>query len=293
MEKTQLSMLFEYHEPDDILAEVKRLYRIHYPFTGFSRVKKTFTCIKNLFAGKFRGYRACNTEYHNLSHTIDTMLAAMRLIDGYNIENEPFSREQCILLLQAALLHDTGYIQKTDDFLGTGAKYTREHVERSKEFLKENHTKLSLAKTDISFLVQAIDSTGVNPSPVVPREASKQDQYAAVIVGAADLIAQMADRVYLEKLLFLYYEFREAGIPGYDTEFDIIRKTLEFYEIAVHRLEKEFLGVYHCARSHFRLRYASDYNIYMQAIENNIEYIRKIIEDDTTNFRAKLHRVSI
>ena len=31
----------------------------------------------------------------------------------------------------------------------------------------------------------------------------------------ADLVGQMSDRAYLEKLLFLYYEFKEAGFPGY------------------------------------------------------------------------------
>lgn len=58
---------------------------------------------------------------------------------------------------------------------------------------------------------------------------SEKERIATEILAAADLLGQMADRAYLEKLLFLYYEFREAGIGGYDSTFDILKKTAGFY----------------------------------------------------------------
>jgi hypothetical protein len=35
--------------------------------------------------------------------------------------------------------------------------------------------------------------------------------------GTTDLIRQMADRFYMEKLLLLYNEFEEAGVPGFES----------------------------------------------------------------------------
>ena len=63
------------------------------------------------------------------------------------------------------------------------------------------------------------------------------ERRGALALAAADLLGQMADRVYLEKLLFLYYEFREAGIVGYDSAFDILKKTAGFYESTKARLD--------------------------------------------------------
>ena len=113
---------------------------------------------------------------------------------------------------------------------------------------------------------------------------------AGSILGTADLLGQMSDRVYIEKLLFLYYEFREAGIPGFDTEYDIIRKTIDFFEAMKRKLNKEFMKVYDYAGYYFKERFNIDQNLYMDAINKNIAYIEKIIEDNSTNFRYKLRR---
>ena len=103
----------------------------------------------------------------------------------------------------------------------------------------------------------------------------------------------MADRAYLEKLLFLYYEFREAGIEGYNTEFDILRKTLDFYEITQTRLETTLKGSYLYAAVHFAVRRGINYNLYMEAIERHMNYLKKILSDETTNFRHKLKRLDM
>ena len=44
-------------------------------------------------------------------------------------------------------------------------------------------------------------------------------------LGTADLMVQMAGRIYLEKLLFLFYEFREGAIAEYDTEMELLNKS--------------------------------------------------------------------
>jgi hypothetical protein len=56
------------------------------------------------------------------------------------------------------------------------------------------------------------------------------------------------------------------------------------------RLEQSYLGVYALARAHFRDRYGTDENLYMVAIDRQMHYLETIIEDESTNFRAKLKR---
>lgn len=103
----------------------------------------------------------------------------------------------------------------------------------------------------------------------------------------------MADRTYLEKLLFLYYEFREADFPGYDTEFDILRKTLGFYESTKIRLFETLNNASNYAYEHFESRYGVKKNLYMESIQRQIDYLQSIIDDDSANFRTKLKRLDL
>jgi hypothetical protein len=286
----KLSYLLGNPTPKVILSEAKKIFSYHYPITSFSRIQKNYTLIKNLFEGTFPGYRACNTEYHNLSHTLDSFLAAVRIIDGYNINNAPFPSNFTINLLNAALLHDAGYIQEEWDLEGTGAKYTTTHIERSIQFLEKHHQIFQINTHDIQRMANLISCTGLNVRIDTIPFSSPNEKLAGCILGTADLIGQMSDRVYLEKLIFLYYEFKEAGIGGFHTEFDLIKKTADFYEMMKERLAESYMNVYTYAKYHFKTRFMIDYNLYTEAIERQIGYLHKIIADDTTNFRHKLKR---
>jgi hypothetical protein len=288
----QLSVLLPTSSPAVIFSEAKKTFTFHYPAESFSPVERHYGRTGDLFAGRFPGYRHCNTEFHNFSHTVDTFLAVMRLCDGFNLVEGPFPPETCSRLLSAALFHDAGYIQKAWDTLGTGAKYTREHIIRGKEFIVENSSLLGLADEDLVEINRYIDSTGLSQALKSDSGAPLAERMAFSLLGAADLIAQMSDRIYLEKLLFLYYEFREAGIQGYETEFDIIRKTVDFYHLSMERLEKDFNGVHHYVTRHFQERFGIAKDLYQEAIDHNIAYVRKIMEDHHSNFRTKLKRVS-
>ena len=45
----------------------------------------------------------------------------------------------------------------------------------------------------------------------------------------------MANENYLEKLPFLYDEFKEGGVQGYKDEFDLLEKTPAFWEMVKQR----------------------------------------------------------
>lgn len=156
----QLSQLVDTSTHKAILEEVKRIFSYHYPAKYFRAVNRIYIIVKKLYGGGIRGYKACNTDYHNLSHVLDILLAVTRLIDGYNSENSPFPVHLTINLLNATLLHDTGYIQEEWDNEGTGAKYTSVHVERGVLFLKKNHEAFGIASDDVTIMADLIRCTG-------------------------------------------------------------------------------------------------------------------------------------
>lgn len=289
----QISTLLDNTKYVKVLQEIENIFCSWYEKKYFEKVRKAFQITYLLFNGKFPGYKECNTEYHDFNHTVDALVAATRLMDGYNFQVKIMNVNTARNLLIACLLHDTGYIQEKDDNIGTGAKYTKYHVDRSIEFLFKNKEFFSIEDNDAQEIKNYISSTGLNVQWEAIPFKNQEERIAGGILGTADLLGQMADRKYLEKLLFLYYEFKEAGIPGYDTEFDILRKTIDFYKITKERLDTTLLKIYEYATEHFKQRYNIPYNLYILAIERNIDYINEILKDNTTNFRKKLRRLDI
>lgn len=290
-EKIQLSMLLDHNNPSAILAEGRNIFTLNYKAESFDIVENCFYLIKSLFEGDFPGYRACNTDYHNLPHTLNCFIATMRLIDGRNISAESIPEEVSADLLIAAMLHDTGYIQEDWDTTGTGAKYTKTHIKRSMEFTKKNAEAFKLTPKRRDRIISFIKCTGLKFDCRTVTDDEKA--LACSILGTADLLSQMADRAYLEKLLFLYREFIEAGLEGFETEFDILRKTLIFYETTMVRLNKNLMRCYEFAEYHFRSRFRIKKNLYIESIEKQMNYLQKIIDDNTTNFRSKLKRIDL
>jgi hypothetical protein len=117
----------------------------------------------------------------------------------------------------------------------------------------------------------AVDITTIAfPSPSV--------ELLGKILGVADLLAQMADRTYLEKLLFLYQEFREGAVGGYESEEDLLRKTVGFYNFITQRIETQLDGTDRFMSSHFASRWDIHKNLYHEAIERQKNYLLQILE---------------
>lgn len=292
-EGSQLSRLLDHAKPDRVRESVKKIFAEWYPSGDFAIVDYVFRMVERLFKGFMPGYRACNTEYHNLGHTMDCLVASARLMDGFNLTRGRFSLELAQDLLIAALIHDTGYIQEKGDDIGTGAKYTRTHVDRSVDFLIKNSRALRVPAGKAEAIARIVRGTGLAVKWEDIHFADEMENTAGAILGTADLLGQMADRQYLEKLLFLYYEFREAGVPGYSTEFDILKNTLAFYETTRSRLDNTLSGVYSLASAYFEKRHNINRNLYIESIENQMAYLRSILEDSSSNFRTKLKRMDM
>jgi hypothetical protein len=293
MADLQLAQILNHDNPQAIFDEVRKTYLYYYSESSFLVVEHVYDLIVHLFKGEYPGYLACKTEYHDLTHTLDALLSCSRLMDGKNLSEKSLSEDTAMRLCCAALLHDTGYIQDASDNIGTGAKYTSNHVDRSISFVRRNHSEFGLTAEDVDKISLLISCTGLKNKWEDISFSNEEEMRAGAILATSDLLGQMSDRQYLEKLLFLYYEFREAGIEGYNTEFDILRKTLDFYETTKNRLENTLLGSYHYAQIHFKERYYTDANLYILAIERQMGYLKNIIADESSNFRHKLKRIDL
>lgn len=286
----QISILLDPNKPRVILGEAKRLYQASYKNANFEHINKVFLLTRRLYGGRFPGYLACAVEYHNFAHIVAVFAATSRLLDGCEVSGLKLGPKIAGEVLIAAMLHDTGYIRKTGDTDGTGGQYTKTHVTRSAAFTLLEAEAFGLGPKTAARISRMILGTDLGRPWETLTFDSEKERIAAEILATADLLGQMADRVYLEKLLFLYYEFREAGIGGYDRAFDILKKTSGFYESTKHRLDVTLGRVSGRMKDHFNARYGLTRDLYSESVVRQMAYLDTIIDDDSTNFRTKLRR---
>lgn len=117
-----------------------------------------------------------------------------------------------------------------------------------------------------------------------------ENEMLGKILGTADLLGQMSDRTYLEKLPFLYHEFKEGKVGDYKSELDLIEKTPDFFQMTINRFEDEFSGVNKYMQDHFKVRWNIDEDLYMTTLEETIQYIKYILADHRNNYREYLRR---
>lgn len=278
---------------EEVFKEVLIILKMISPNFDISPVSYVFNKAVDLYRGNHPGYQACNTGFHDLRHTTDTFLAMARLLHGAVIDGENLSERLIRLGLIAAILHDSGYIQEDHDTEGTGAKHTVSHIKRSMDFLDAYGAEYGLTDEEIAAGCNMIRCTDLAVDITKIDFSSDKIELLGKILGTADLVAQMADRAYLEKLLFLYYEFSEAGIGDYNSEVDLLRKTVAFYDFIAQRLEKTLDATDQFLYSHFVARWNIRSNLYQVSIQNQKDYLLKILEKPSSDPRVFLKREGI
>jgi hypothetical protein len=293
MGEIQLSLLVDMEDPQSVLNEVRTIVSMIFPDFHFDQMDRAFKDIVRLFQGEYPGYRTCTTEYHNLKHTTDAFLAMARLMHGVMVGGPKLTEQQANLGLICALMHDTGYIQMLDNDVGTGAKYTPIHTERSTAFMENYIADRGLSKEDFKGYPDILRCTSLRSKTSKIPFASPQTELLGKILATADLLGQMADRTYLEKLLFLFYEFREGGVMGYGSELELLKKTIDFYALTQKRFTIELDSVNGYMRFHFKVRWNLDRDLYMEGIEKNIKYLKFLLENHQKDYRRYLRRGGI
>jgi hypothetical protein len=191
-----------------------------------------------------------NTDalYHNVEHTVLVTLVGQEILRGKFIREGNVSSEDWLHFIISLLCHDIGYLKGAcrqdiaekrlyatglDDtmielpFGSTDASLTPFHVDRGKLFIEERFANHKLI--DAQILKRNIELTRFP----VPRDKDHSDtvNYPG-LVRAADLIGQLSDPRYLQKISALFYEFEETGANktfGYRTPGDLRKNYPSFY----------------------------------------------------------------
>jgi hypothetical protein len=113
---------------EQVRDAVLEIFAARYPGEDLAPLRQAFDDMQSLFAGRFPGYLACDTLYHDLRHTLDMTLATARLIDGHDRVSPPADRlgaRHAMFGVMVALLHDSGYIRRASETgVENGAVFT-------------------------------------------------------------------------------------------------------------------------------------------------------------------------
>jgi hypothetical protein len=189
-----------------------------------------------------------NAPYHNIEHTILATSTGQELLIGKQRQGEAVSPKEWFHYLLALLCHDIGFIrgicqkdQPQNNIFSDGkgelitffeantdASFSPYHVDRGKQFVSEKFQWNPMI--DVDQIQHYIELTRFP----VPAASLYQDKVSyAGLTRAADLIGQLSDLCYLDKLPDLFAEFEETGfnqITGYRNHEDILRAYPAFYK---------------------------------------------------------------
>jgi len=292
-DKQQLSTLIDIESPEAVHKEVLHIFRLINPKFDTEQIDRVFKFTVDLYEGKLQEYKACNTNYHNLRHITDTYLAMARLLHGAQLSDANFTDREIVLGVTSALMHDTGMIQEASDKEGTGAKYTQDHVRLSMDFVEKHAASLLLESQEVVDLRDMILCTDLMADLTAIDFSTEKIELLGKMLGTADLIAQMADRTYIEKLLFLYHEFREAQMGEFKNEVDFLHQTINFFEISAKRFDETLNNTNRYMVPHFKARWDIEENLYILSLEKQRAFLKKILTDDKKSIYQELKRDNI
>jgi len=279
--------------PQAVLGAVEALYRPTWPGMSLDPLRRAFAHFERLFGGQVPGFHGVDTVYHDRQHTLDITLALARLIVGYERQSEEGHRlggARATVGLVTGLFHDVGYLRRADDHESqNGAEFTRTHVSRGARFLQEYLPVLGFGAW-VPVASEIIHFTGyeVPFAEIESRVADPRDIVLGHLLGSADMIAQKADRCYLEKCRDrLYAEFVLGGVAlpvsergpevKYASGLDLLRQTPEFVSDV---REKRLDGDFHRAYRYLEILYGGR-NPYLEAIDRNLDYLRQVLRSES------------
>jgi hypothetical protein len=186
--------------------------------------------------------------YHNVEHTILVTLVGQEILRGKHIREGGVSCEDWLHYIISLLCHDIGYVKGvcrhdidserlyatgkdgmrvSIPFGATDASLTPYHVDRGKLFIQERFGGHKLIDAEI--IKRNIELTRF---PVPADEDHNDTFHYPGMVRAADLIGQLSDPRYLQKIGALFYEFEETGANqklGYRNPGDLRKNYPKFY----------------------------------------------------------------
>jgi len=272
--------------PPAVRAAVLDLYTRTWPGAPTATLERALADFERLFTGQEPGYLGVDTVYHDLQHSQDVVLAMLRLMAGYEMDPDGprIGAERALMGMVTALFHDSGYIREVgESAIPNGAVFTRNHVTRSARYLAKYLPGVGLGEW-VPVATRIVHFTGYEMPLDSIRVANPTDRLVGHMLGTADMLAQMADRCYLEKCRDrLYAEFVLGDVavqPGtggtkvlYGSGLDLLRQTPKFISTTI---EKRLGDTFNHSYRYLEPLFGGD-NPYMNAIRKNVEYLQTLM----------------
>lgn len=278
-------------QPRAVQEESEAVFKGLFPNQDHRFITTAFSFFEDSFAGRYDGYQAIDTGYHDTEHTLLGALCLVNLFEGWGmVDTQPrLTPKMFELGLWAILLHDSGYLKRQGDNIGGGAKYTLEHVERSVSFCQRLLSEAGYSQADITTVQCMIRTTGLDADFAQINFTSDIHRRVGYAVCTADILGQMADDNYLAKLEHLHDEFREAAaFNGQDAAIhfeyanldELLQRTPAFWSDYVWpRLNDDCKAMYR-----FLSRpYPDGRNEYLERIEGNLSAVRRALRHESRN----------
>ncbi len=278
----------------DVRDAVQELLEGAWPGLPFAPVARAFHDFELAFTGRMPGYFGVDTVYHDQQHTLDVTLAMARLMVGYERAHGgtplALGAERAAVGIFLALFHDIGYLRERGEAAQNGAEFTRNHVTRSARFMDFYLPTIGFAHWT-RLTSEIVHYTGYEKTfdQIGEKVKDPRDVKLGHLLGTADMIAQMADRCYLEKCRDrLYPEFvlggvavsvDQAGSRGvrYASGLDLLRQTPGFMEdVRRKRLDAGFDKAYRYLEPLFGGR-----NPYIESIDQSLAFLRQVLRSES------------
>lgn len=278
MNNQQLSRIFDGQFHTEPLEEIVFISLQICPDIDPQFIRNIHTELTGYFHGLHPRFQKSTLPYHNLRHTIMVVLATARLFHGLHCSHVTISSDTLLKGLLAAYFHDTGMLLQKGDATDCGTSYMANHEIRSIHFLSHYCKTKNISDVVARDCSLIINYTELNRDPATFTMHSHQVQIAGQVVGSADILAQMADRYYLECLPLLFGELKAGGINSHNSALELMEHTANFYRnVVLKRLLITFSNTSRVMQTHFRERYMLDRNLYKENIDRNIAYLKAII----------------
>lgn len=261
-----------------VLPEILSLCATTWPTVDLSAFKESYQHVTDFFRGENPVFNKNILPYHNLRHTRIVTLAAARIFHGLHHGGTKIRAVAVEKGLLCALFHDTGMLElRMEQHPFIDCKSTVTHEKRSAQLMRSYISIIGLPVYYSLECEEIINHTNlaVETNAIV---CSNESKLIGQVVGSADVIAQMADRYYLECLSSLFYEMKKDDSTQFSTLHEMMVNTSAFYESIKGRLQNELGGVYHSLRHHFNKTLQVDRNVYMDQIDANVDYLNKIMD---------------
>lgn len=227
---------------DALVAEIRADYR-----RAYGRLEPDYPDIAAWAAGMaLENIGNGDALYHTVEHTALVTLVGLDILRGKHVRDGGVSPRNWLTMVVSLLCHDIGYVRglcagDRDGWYATGrgdevvelghgitdASMAPYHIDRGKQFVRARfgHTPV----LDVEVVCRNIERTRF---PVPHDDDHRDTGDDPGLVRAADLIGQLADPRYINKLPALYYEFEELGHNrrlGYQSPEDLARGYPRFF----------------------------------------------------------------